>query len=575
MKVALYARVSTKRQEKEGTIASQIDVLNQYALENNFEIAPEYICKDEGYSGSILARPALDKLRDGAQLNAFDAVLVLSTDRLSRKYAYLILILEEFERFGTKVIFYDQPPTDDPHSALMIQIQGAVAEYERAKISERHRRGKIYRARQGEVFWHSVPYGYKRISRQDGVPAHVVINEADADVVRKIFSWHAYEGMSIRQITKRLDKEGYPTPKGGPYWGETTVHRILGRESYLGTLYYNQSGLTTASADSENPYKKIRFKKPESEWIPVSIPVIIDQDTFERSKAQHTPNQQFSPRNLKDEHWLLRRLLRCEKCGLKCACVTDKKNRISRYYYRCEKQGPVWWRDRCQRTHIRAEPLDDLVWYEVKNHLLNPKLLLKAQTGLTDLRLLDKSVIGTQILNAKKRLALVQTEKRRLIDAYQSGLIEKPDFSERIEKVSLRISSLENDLSVLEEDGQKTIEEAQLYNCISKFSSTVTDRLDSMAFHERQLLVRTVLDEVTVKDNVVKLHFKIPLPPIEEKSLNKASLTLNNTTSSRSFLRSHHNNGMEMWVKFFRTSSECVDTHYYAWHTFLQTDSLP
>ena len=147
MRAALYARVSTKRQEKEGTIASQIDALKKYALANNYEIADGFICKDEGYSGSILARPALDKLRDGAQANAFEVVLVLAPDRLSRKYAYLILILEEFERFGTKVVFYDQPPADDPHSALMVQIQGAVAEYERAKMAERYRRGKLYRAR--------------------------------------------------------------------------------------------------------------------------------------------------------------------------------------------------------------------------------------------------------------------------------------------------------------------------------------------------------------------------------------------------------------------------------------------
>jgi len=540
MRAALYARVSTKRQEKEGTIASQIDVLRQYALANNYEIAEAFICKDEGYSGSVLARPALDRLRDGAQANAFDIVLVLSPDRLSRKYAYLILILQEFERFGTKVVFYDQPPADDPHSALMIQIQGAVAEYERTKIAERYRRGKLYRARQGEVFWNSVPYGYRRIPRRDVVPAHIIVDEAQADVVRKIFFWHADEGMSIRQITKRLDKEGYPTPKGGPYWGETTVHRILGRESYLGTLHYNQSGVKAAPAGSESPHKKIRYRISESEWIAVTIPAIIDRDTFERSQARHIPNQQFSPRNLHEEHWLLRRMLRCEKCGLKCACVTDKKikGKSRRYYYRCEKQGPVVGRERCQPKHMRSEALDNVVWQELTRHLLNPELLIKAQTGLTGNRLLDQSCIGIQILNAKKRLGRVQTEKRRLIDAYQSGLIEKSDFATRVEKVMLRLTGLENDLKALEKDGQKTMEEAQLYSSINKFSSTVKDRLDSMTFHERQSLVRTVLDEVTVRYNVVKLYFKIPLPPAENKPENKPPDNLGKTMSSELFLRS-------------------------------------
>ncbi len=128
MKVALYARVSTQRQEKKGTIASQLEALHTYAQQQKYEVAEDYVCCDDGYSGTLLARPELDRLRDGAQAGAFDAILILSPDRLSRKYAYLILILEEFERFATPVIFLEQPPSDDPHSVLLVQIQGAVAE---------------------------------------------------------------------------------------------------------------------------------------------------------------------------------------------------------------------------------------------------------------------------------------------------------------------------------------------------------------------------------------------------------------------------------------------------------------
>ncbi len=312
MKVALYARVSTKRQEKQGTIASQIEALREYAKAHNYAIVEDYIGQDDGYSGSLMARPELDRLRDGAQAGAFDAVLVLSPDRLSRKYAYLVLILEEFERFGTQVIFLEQPPADDPHTALLVQIQGAVAEYERTKLAERYRRGKLYRARQGEIFWDSIPYGYTRIPRRDGVPAHLVIDQQQANVVRKIFAWHAHEDMSIRQISKRLTREGHPTPKGGKQWGETTVHRILRREAYLGTLVYNRSAYVSVPATDGAPARMKKVAKPESEWIPISIPPLIERGIFERSQARHAPNQQFSPRNLKEEHWLLRRLLRCE-----------------------------------------------------------------------------------------------------------------------------------------------------------------------------------------------------------------------------------------------------------------------
>ena len=127
--------MSTERQEQQGTIASQLDALARWAREQDHDVVDAYICVDDGYSGSRLDRPGLDRLRDGAEAGAFEAALVLCPDRLARKYAYQILILEELERFGVQVIFLDQPLSDDPQARLLTQIQGAVAEYERIKIA--------------------------------------------------------------------------------------------------------------------------------------------------------------------------------------------------------------------------------------------------------------------------------------------------------------------------------------------------------------------------------------------------------------------------------------------------------
>jgi site-specific DNA recombinase len=546
MKGALYARVSTQRQEKRGTIASQVDALRSYAKEHEHEIMDEYVCCDDGYSGAILARPELDRLRDGAQAGAFDAILVLSPDRLSRKYAYLILILEEFERFGTAVIFLEQPLGDDPHSALLVQIQGAVAEYERAKMAERYRRGKLYRARQGEVFWASIPYGYRRIPRRDGIPAHLVVNESEATIVKRIFVWHACESMSIRQIAKRLTREGYSTPKGGKLWGETTVHRFLRREAYLGTLYYNQSQDVTVMPSDGGPPRTKKVLKPRSEWIAVSIPPIIDQETFDRSQAQHGPNRQFSPRNLHEERWLLRRLLRCAKCGLKCACVADKRrpHMPPSYYYRCEKQDRVLGRPRCQPNHLRSEPLDELVWTEIRRHLLEPKLLIEAHAKLGMVDSLDDSVLSTQLRNTNKRTSQVQTERRRLIDAFQGGFIAKEEFEERCRIVARRISELQTDLKDLEAQHQQSSQDNQLLSRLSNFTSTITERLDCMTFHERQALARELLEEVVISDNVVKLYFKIPLPNAEQASSQK-KLQTKARVSSELILRSRR--GYRRW----------------------------
>jgi site-specific DNA recombinase len=513
MHVALYARVSDPK-EKRGTIESQIDVLEAYAKEHGHEVVESYVCRDR-YTGTELARPELDRLRDGAQVGAFEAVLVHDPDRLSRKYAYQILILEEFERLGIPLLFLEQPPPDDPKSVLLVQIQGAVAEYERAKITERHRRGKLYRARQGEVFWNAIPYGYQRIPRRDGTPAHLVIDDAQADVVRKVFTWHADEGMSVRQIALRLTREGYPTPCGGEQWGETTVHRILHREGYVsGTLYYNTSMWTSVPSPERGAPRRKRLSRPRSEWIEVSIPALIDRELFERSQARHGPNQQFSPRNLHEEHWLLRRLLRCERCNRKCSCVADKRrpHMPPAYYYRCGGSRPPGYT--CRPNHIRTAPLDALVWNEIKKHLLNPDLLVRAQAKVSESTSLDVSFLSNQIENAEKRVARVRAESRRVLDAYQSGFLEKSEFEARAGAVSRRRETLEKELETLRQEHQRACEGHDLLERIHQFGSILTQRLDSMSFRERQTLVRTVVEEVVIFEDTVKLYFRIPLPTV-------------------------------------------------------------
>ena len=150
MRVGLYARVSTERQQERGTVGSQLEALRAAAEADGHEVIEEFV--DDGYSGARLDRPALDRLRDAAEAGVLDGVLCLCVDRLARAYAYQVLILEELERFGVTVRFLEGPaPSDDPQATLLIQMQGVIAEYEKAKVAERNRRGKLYRARAGEI----------------------------------------------------------------------------------------------------------------------------------------------------------------------------------------------------------------------------------------------------------------------------------------------------------------------------------------------------------------------------------------------------------------------------------------
>ncbi|HLA13371.1 MAG TPA: recombinase family protein [Pyrinomonadaceae bacterium] len=230
MRAAIYARVSTETQEKEHTIGSQLEALRAYAVEHELQVVAEFT--DEGYSGARLDRPALDRMRNLAESHGFEVLLTYCSDRLARKFVLQALILDELERFGVKTVFPEGGAVDDPLSKLMHQITGAVAEFERAKIGERHRRGKLYRARCGEIV-SAVPFGYVRIPRRDGVAAHLEIEESGAVIVRRIFDAYVNRGLTVRQIAKQLTLERIPTPRKAKQWCGSLINHVLHAEAYI------------------------------------------------------------------------------------------------------------------------------------------------------------------------------------------------------------------------------------------------------------------------------------------------------------------------------------------------------
>ena len=203
MKVAIYARVSTERQAERGTVGSQLAALRHQVSTAHHQLINEFI--DDGYSGARLNRPGLDALRDAAEAGLFDAVWCLSPDRLARVYAYQVLVLDELARFGVEVHFSDAPDfaPGDPQATLLTQVQGVIAEYEKAKIAERYRRGKLFRARAGEITWKTA-YGYRRVARSAATgSAHLEIYEPEA-AVGGIFADRA-AGTTVQEV--------YPWPQ--------------------------------------------------------------------------------------------------------------------------------------------------------------------------------------------------------------------------------------------------------------------------------------------------------------------------------------------------------------------------
>ena len=190
----------------------------------------------------MLVRPGLERLRDLASEGQIETILVYSPDRLSRKYAYQVLLTEEFGRHGVEVIFIKSPKASTPEERLLLQFQGMIAEYERAQIIERTRRGKRYRAKAGSInVLSGAPYGYRYVKKTEISAAYYEVIEKEAEVVRNVFKLYTEDGLSINAIARWLNAHEIPTRKGTSRWERSTVWAMLRNPAYKGTACFGKT----------------------------------------------------------------------------------------------------------------------------------------------------------------------------------------------------------------------------------------------------------------------------------------------------------------------------------------------
>lgn len=214
MRTGIYARVSTQRQAQADGMAQQLDRLQAHALRQGWTVRAEHIFRDDGYSGASLKRPGLERLRDRAAMRELDRVLITAPDRLARNYVHQVLLLEEITATGCQVEFLDRPMSQDPHDQLLLQIRGAVAEYERSLIAERMRRGRLRKLQAGILRpWTTPPFGYRMDPDRPRDPAGVRLDEAQAAVVSEMFAWYADEGRSLFGLAKKLQRDAIAPPR--------------------------------------------------------------------------------------------------------------------------------------------------------------------------------------------------------------------------------------------------------------------------------------------------------------------------------------------------------------------------
>jgi site-specific DNA recombinase len=509
MRVGIYARVSTEAQEARGTIGSQLEALRARVTAAGDELVAEFT--DDGYSGARLDRPGLDTLRDAAEAGRIEVIWCLSPDRLARSFAYQMLILDELSRLGVPVCFTDSPPIDsDPQARLLVQVQGVIAEYERAKFAERERRGKLYRARAGEVLSRKVPYGYRRVPRGPAGPAHLIVHEAEAAVVRRIFAGFT-GGASVRGIAQALARDGVPSPEGRAVWPLATVGRLLRNEAYVGRLYWNR---TATSFDPALGRQRQRRRPPE-EWVTIPIPAIVDEETFEAAGRAARDNTAFSPRRTEPGTFLLRRLARCGRCGVKLACHRAQREYGLARYYLCPHHDPVraGGQDRrCTERRIRADELDAFVFDQVQALLARPELLAAGEAAVAaQAPVPDDELLSAQLARLDRRAQAAQAERRRLADLYQAGVIEAAELARRAAELQSRRQHLDGERQALTTQRAELTAHNRLGQRIEAFAARALTGLDRLDFDGRQQLLRLMLEDVRVQGWQVELRLRIPL----------------------------------------------------------------
>ena len=241
LRVAVYARVSTDEQKEGQTIDSQVSELERFAAERGWRVAEVY--KDEGWSGSLMARPKLDRLRDDASRGLFDAVLINDVDRLARDVTHLGVIKRDLERHRINVIFRKLPSEKSPTYNLMVNILGSFAEFEREMISDRTRRGRRYKVEVRKEFLGSIPpYGLSYTPKNQSADKRGALDivPEEAAIARQMFRWVDAGSLSARKVVDRLNELGIPPRKRGRLWAKSSVLRILRNEVYAGVWYYNK-----------------------------------------------------------------------------------------------------------------------------------------------------------------------------------------------------------------------------------------------------------------------------------------------------------------------------------------------
>ena len=518
---AIYARVSSDRQKENHTIASQLAALTEYAEAHGYQVPAEWRFQDEGYSGATLLRPGLEAVRDLAAAGHLQAVLVYSPDRLSRKYAYQVLLAEELSRCGVELVFLQAPSGTTPEDRLLVQFQGMIAEYERAQIAERSRRGKRHRARQGSInVLSGAPYGYRYVRKSDTSAAYYEVIEPEAGVVRRVYEMYTQQGLSINAIARLLNEEQIPTRTRTTRWERSTVWGMLRNPAYRGRACYGKTELRPrqritralrkrgglASRDSAN------HERPRPDWIEIAVPALIGEATFALAQEQLEQNKRHSPRRT-IEPSLLQGMLVCERCGYALYRTSTRTSARKLYYYRClgsdayrHLRGAV-----CDNPPVRQDHLDAVVWKELVRLLEDPSVIQEELNRRVEAARKADPLKQRQA-SLHREQARLEKSMDRLLNAYQEGLMSLGQLRYRMPQLRKQQQAVQTELQSLETVATDPAQCLRLVESLADFRRRLQMRAHTLEVTEQQKILRLLVKEILVGKETLTIRHSIRIP---------------------------------------------------------------
>src|SRR3989344_1058524 len=519
-KAVLYARCSTERQKEEKTINSQIAILKEKIKEDGNILVEQYI--DEGWTGETLDRPALGKLREDARNGAYEILYIYHLDRLSRELGNQLYAVNEFKRYDIEIYTSQGKLEDDPNNKLLMQMQGIVAEQEKLRILERTRTGKLQKAKRGVVVGSIAPYGYIYIKKQGRKDGYYLINQKEAEIIKNIYNWFI-ELRSIRAVVKKLQKEQI-APPNNTKWGKSTVHRILHREDYIGTTYYNKYYAVETKNGRERKYKKIvrtgRRLRDKKDWIPISVPSIIDKEIYLLAQSILGKNRESVRRGTTREY-LLSGLISCDICGSPFCSNPCHDN----LFYRCNNRNKTFPLPKtCDSKMIGTNKLDNIIWETTLKTFTNPDIVFKHLNDVVSSHNQSLSQINRKIGNIDDNLKSIKNKENKLVDVFSEGLIDKAVFTQKIDELKAEETKQRGEVEYLEKIRNSNIDKRVAKKEINYFCKLAKKNLEGFDFEKRKQLLNLMVEKVILNTKEKRIRIKAVLPfisdiklPIQEK----------------------------------------------------------